>query len=192
MFSFVFIAASSAVEAQAAASSEGPAGLLKKFGVEWEFVIWQFISFAILAGVLYYFAIKPIIAALDQRNARIAEGLKNAAASVAKLEQAEKDAAAVAKQAQFEAAGFVEDARRAAKEFLDAQQKEAAARANDLIIKAQQAIELDRKQMLEEARTELARLVADTTQRVLAKELSDADRSRYAEAAARELTEIKG
>jgi F-type H+-transporting ATPase subunit b len=191
MFSLV-LAAASAAEAHAAAPSEGPAGLLQKFGVEWPFVIWQFISFAILAGVLYQFAIKPILAVVDERNAKISEGLKNAAATVAKLAQAQQDAAAIAKQAQLEAARFAEDARKTANEFLAAQQKDATARANDLIVKAQQAIALEHKRMLEEARLEVARLVVTTTQRVLAKELSDAERARYNEAAARELTEIKG
>jgi len=44
--------------------------------------------------------------------------------------------------------------------------------------------------MLAEARTEIARLVVETTQRVLSKELSEADRSRYNESAARELTNV--
>jgi len=188
MFSLVFAAA---VEAHAAVPPEGPAGLLQKFGVEWQFVIWQFISFAILASVLYQFAIKPIIATVDERNAKIAEGLKNAAATTAKLAQAQQDAAAIAKQAQVEAAKFAEEARKTAREFLDAQQKDATARANELIVKAQQAIALEHKKMLEEARLEVARLVVTTTQRVLAKELSDAERARYNAAAARELAEIK-
>jgi F-type H+-transporting ATPase subunit b len=44
--------------------------------------------------------------------------------------------------------------------------------------------------MLAEARTEIARLVVETTQRVLSKELSDADLSKYNQTAARELTSI--
>jgi F-type H+-transporting ATPase subunit b len=46
--------------------------------------------------------------------------------------------------------------------------------------------------MLEEARLEVTRLVVTTTERVLARELSDAERARYNEAAAHELTQIKG
>ncbi len=42
--------------------------------------------------------------------------------------------------------------------------------------------------MLAEARGEIARLVVVTTERVLAKELTDADRSRYNDSATRELT----
>ena len=61
-------------------------------------------------------------------------------------------------------------------------------KAGEILAKAQQVIELEKKKMLAEARTEIAHLVVETTQRVLAKELSEADRSRYNESAARELT----
>ena len=59
-----------------------------------------------------------------------------------------------------------------------------------MIVKAQQAIDLEHKKMLEEARLEVARLVVTTTQQVLAKELSDAERARYNEAATREITVV--
>ena len=185
------LAVASAVEAHAADSSGGPTELLTRFGVEWKSVIWQFISFAILAGLFYQFAIKPILAAVDERNARLAEGLKNAAATVAQLEKAKQDGAALLKQAQLDGSKLIEEARRTAKELSDRQQKEAIDRSNDLIAKAQQAIELEHKRMMQEARTEVARLVVATTQRVLAKELSEAERTRYTTAAARELVEIK-
>ena len=190
MFSLV-LAAASAAEVQAAAPSEGPAGLLQKFGVEWPFVIWQFISFAILAGVLYQFAIKPILATVDERNARLAAGLKNAEATAARLAEAQQQAAEQIRQAQVAANKIIEDTRKTAREFADLQAKEATVRGNEMITKAQQAIELEHKKMLELARLEVARLVVTTTQRVLAKELTDAERTRYNEAAARELTEIK-
>ena len=190
MFSLV-LAAASAAEAHAAAPSEGPAGLLQKFGVEWPFVIWQFISFAILAGVLYQFAIKPILATVDERNARLAAGLKNAEATAARLAEAQQQAAEEIRQAQVAANKIIEDTRKTAREFADLQAKEATERGNEMITKAQQAIELEHKKMLELARLEVARLVVTTTQRVLAKELTDAERTRYNEAAARELTEIK-
>ena len=54
----------------------------------------------------------------------------------------------------------------------------------------QQAIELEHKKMLADARTEIARLVVTTTERVLAKKLTDGDRASYTEAAARELTSV--
>jgi F-type H+-transporting ATPase subunit b len=58
------------------------------------------------------------------------------------------------------------------------------------LVKAQHAIELEHRKMLAEARTEIARLVVVTAERVLAKQLSESDRAAYNQAAARELTVV--
>jgi len=187
MFTLVLAATA---EAHAATSSSSPVDLLLQFGVEWKYVVWQFISFAILAGFLYQFAIKPILATVDERNARLAVGLKNAEDTVAKLAEAQQQAAEEIKKAQAAANKIIEDTRKTAKEFADLQAKEATARGHDMITKAQQAIELEHKKMLEQARLEVARLVVRTTQQVLARELSDAERARYNEAATREIKVI--
>jgi F-type H+-transporting ATPase subunit b len=84
----------------------------------------------------------------------------------------------------------IDEARKTAKEFAERETAAATERANGIITKAQQAIELEHRKMLDQARGEIARLVVATTQRVLAKELSDAERSRYNDAAARELTGV--
>ena len=162
--------------------------MLQHFGIEVPFLVMQMISFSILAYVLYRWMIKPVVATVDERNHKIEAGLQYADEMKAKLETAQQETAASAKRAQLESTRIIEEARKSAKEFLDKQTHESAAKANDILVKAQQAIELEKKKMLAEARTEIARLVVVTTQRVLAKELSDADRSRYNDAATRELT----
>jgi F-type H+-transporting ATPase subunit b len=166
--------------------------ILSQFGIESKYLLMQVISFSILAFVLYRFLLKPVLATMGERQRQIDAGLHYAEEMKAKLAQAQQESAAIARQAQLDGSKLIDEARRAAKELSDRQQKEAIDRANDLIVKAQQAIEIEHKRMMEEARTEVARLVVTTTQRVLARELSDAERSRYNTAAARELTEIKG
>ena len=165
--------------------------ILDQFGIEWKSLVMQVISFSILAFVLYRFLLKPVLATMGDRQKQIDAGLRYAEEMKAKLALAQQESVTIIKQAQTEGARLVDETRRTAKEFLDAQQKDATARANDMITKAQQAIDLEHKKMLEQARTEVARLVVATTQRVLAKELSEAERARYNQAATRELTEIK-
>lgn len=165
--------------------------ILSRFGIEGKYLLMQVISFSILAFVLYRFLLKPVLVTMGERQRQIDAGLRYTEEMKAKLAQAHQDSAAIAKQAQLDGAKFIDEARRVAKELTDRQQKEAIDRANELIVKAQQAIELEHKRMMEEARTEVARLVVATTQRVLAKELSEADRTRYTTAAARELIEAK-
>ena len=106
----------------------------------------------------------------------------------AKLAATAAESAALIKTAQQQAQKVVDEARKAAKEFADKQNAEATARAADTFAKAQQAIELEHKKMLNEARGEIARLVVKTTEQVLAKKLSEADRAAYNEAATKELT----
>lgn len=174
----------------AAPDAAGSANLLTRFGIELGYVIWQLVSFAILAFVLYKFAIKPILATVDDRNRQIESGLQNAKATAAQLEQAKVEAANQLKQAQVEANKIIEAARQTAKAASDREIAAATQRANDLVTKAQQAIELEHRKMLAEARAEIARLVVATTRQVLAKELSAEERARYNDAAVRELTTV--
>ncbi len=178
-------------EANHAAASGPLAGLqqtFEHFGVEPKLILFQLISFLILFGVLYKFGIKPTIATMEERNAKIGAGLKHAEEMQAKLAATQQETAAILKAAQLDAQKLVEEARKAAKEFGDKQQAEAIARAADLLAKAQQSIELEHKKMLDQARGEIARLVVKTTEQVLAKKLSDADRAAYNEAATKELS----
>ncbi|AOS43984.1 ATP synthase subunit b, sodium ion specific [Lacunisphaera limnophila] len=174
--------------AEAAGPIEGLRQTFVHFGVEPKYLVMQVISFLILFGVLYKFGIKPTIATMEERNNKIAAGLKHAEETQARLAAAQQESAALIRAAQVEANKAIEEARKAAKEFGDKQQADAIARAADLLAKAQQSIELEHKKMLDQARTEIARLVVKTTEQVLAKKLSDADRAAYNEAATKELS----
>ena len=194
MLSHLLIIAQAAVPAaDAAAHGEAAGGITKitqEFGISWPFLLAQILNFSIVAFVLWRFAFKPVLAMLDERQKKISDGLRYTEEMKAKLDAAQQENAATAKRAQIEATRIIEEARKSAKEFLDKQTQEGAARASEIIAKAQQAIELEKKKMLAEARTEIARLVVAITQRVLAKDMSDAERSRYNESAARELTNV--
>jgi F-type H+-transporting ATPase subunit b len=200
MFSLLLANVTPAVEAavhdtahaahDAAASGGLVHDLIEKFGIDATNVGMQLLSFSILAVVLYKFAIKPIVATMDERNAKIAAGLENAAATASRLAEAQQQADAQLKAAQLSANQIIDEARKTAKELAERETSAATERANGLITKAQQAIALEHKKMLEEARGEIARLVITTTERVLAKKLTDADRAAYNETAARELASV--
>jgi F-type H+-transporting ATPase subunit b len=179
----------------AATAEEGgkPSGvtqLLSNFGIDLPLLLAQILCFSIVAILIWRFAFKPVLAAMEDRQRQIESGLRYAEEMKTKLAQTQQESAAIIKQAQLEGAKFVEETRKTAREFFDNQQKEAVVRANELLAKAQQAIDLEHKKMIEEARLEVARLVVTTTQRVLAKELSDSERTRYNEAATHEITVV--
>ncbi len=175
---------------EAAHAAAGEASIVEKFGIEWHYVVWQVASFLILFVVPYKFGIKPTVAAAEERTKKIESGLEHAVEMQAKLAAAAAESAQIVKNAQLEAQKIVDEARKASKDYTDKQQAEAVERTADLMAKAQQSIELEHKKMLNEARAEIARLVVTTTERVLAKKLTDADRAAYNDTAAKELASL--
>lgn len=194
MFSSLLVLAQAGAHAvETATHGEAPSTITRisqDFGLSVPLILAQILSFSIVAFVLWRFAFKPVLATLDERQQKIAAGLKYAEDMQAKLAATQQETAAIIKNANMEATRIIDDARKSAKEFLDRQTQEASGKANDLFNKAQQAIELERRKMLADARHEIARLVVATTERVLAQKLTDLDRAAYNDAASRELTKV--
>ena len=173
-----------------APEATGPTKIMHDFGISLPGIAAQVLNVGIVVFILWKFAFKPVLATLDERQQKIASGLQYADEMKAKLEAAQQESAASAKRAQLEATRIIDEARKAAKEFYEKQSQETAAKATDILAKAQQAIELEHKKMLNETRSEIARLVVQTTEQVLAKKLSESDRAAYNEAATKELTAL--
>jgi F-type H+-transporting ATPase subunit b len=161
-----------------------------QFGIKGPLLLAQIVNFAIVAFLLWRFAFKPVMATIAERQQKIAAGLKYAEEMKAKLDAAQQTSEAQIREAQLKGQQLIAEAQKSAKAFLEKQQQEAVEQSNALIGKARSAIELEKQKMLAEARTEIARLVVATTQRVLAKDLSDFERTRYNESAARELSQL--
>lgn len=173
----------------AATTAEGVSegGIAGTFGVNKYMFTAQVINFCIVAAVLYKFAFKPVLKTLDERQKKIADGLQYAEEMKTRLAEAEKQHAEKLKEAATQASKIINDARDAAKAFSEKQSQEAVAKAEDIIKKAQEATALEHQQMLADLRKEVSELVVKTTEQVLNKNLSDADKSNFSEAAAKEL-----
>lgn len=164
--------------------------LATRFGVEWPYFVSQVFSFAVVAFLLYRFAFKPVLATIGERQKGIAAGLRYAEEMKAKLADAEKQHAAELRKGALEAQKIIDEARITAKQVIERESQQATEKAQQIVAKAEEAIELDRRKIMAEARNEIARLVAVTAAHVLDKELTSDERQRYADSAAREMTEV--
>jgi len=181
---------SNATAAAPGGLTSGVTRITNEFGIRAPLLLAQIVNFTVVAFLLWKFAFKPVMATIEERQKKIDAGLNYAEEMKAKLEAAQQASQAQIKEAQITGQKIVAEAQKAAKDLSERQQKEAVVKAGELIAKAREAIELEKKLMLAEARTEIARLVVSTTQKVLAKELSESDRVRFNESAARELTQV--
>ena len=74
-----------------------------------------------------------------------------------------------------------------AKSLVEAKTEEARKQAEEIIEKAKASAEIERQRVLNEARDEIASLVILATSKVLQRELSDDEKSRFSTSAAREI-----
>lgn len=157
------------------------------YKVNLPYFIAQVLNFLLVAFLLYRFAFKPVLAILDERQRKINDGLQYAEEMKHKLADTEKKYNELIKQGNQEAQRIIEEARDHAKRITERQTQDAVARAEELIHNAQRAAVQEHEKMLAEVRKEVAQLVVLTTSKVLKQELSDSDRQRYNDSAAREL-----
>ena len=167
----------------------GVTGLIHQFGIDWKLIIAQAVNFAVVAFLLWRFAFKPVMATLDERQRKIAEGLQFAEEARSQLAETEKRQAEVLREANTKAQEILHAARDKALQLEESMKNETAAQIEEMRRRAEDANELERQKMLTEVRQEIARLVVLTSGKVLQRELGDAERARLNAAAAQEISQ---
>jgi F-type H+-transporting ATPase subunit b len=157
------------------------------FGFDWKIFLSQVISFILVALVLRRFAYKPILAVLEERRQRIAEGLLNAEKIKQQLAEAEQRHAEILAKANAQAQKMIDEARESAEHVGERKQQEAIAAAEQIIAKAKEASAIERERVMAELKRELGRLVVDTTAKVTGKVLTSEDQRRLQEEASRQI-----
>jgi F-type H+-transporting ATPase subunit b len=171
----------------AAAPAGGPAELLASFGVTWPALIAQVVVFAFLFLVLLKFAYGPILKVLDERKTKIAAGLEDAEKAKQALLEADKLRDEVVTKASLQATQIVAEAQKMASVLAEKRNQESIAQAEEIIRKAREATQLDYDRMLGELKREVGKLVVATTEKVVGRELTQADQARLAAEASRQI-----
>ena len=160
---------------------------LHQFGVYWPNLIAQVVLFAIVYLVLKRYAFRPVIAMLEERRRRIEEGQLNAEKIKKQLAEAQAKYEEILAKANAEAQRLIEEVRAGGDRLAEQKRQEAIAAAEQITLKAQEAMALERERIMDELKQELGRLVVDTTVRVTGKVLTPQDHQRINEETARQI-----
>jgi F-type H+-transporting ATPase subunit b len=160
--------------------------IARTFGVDWTHLGAQIVSFGVVCAVLYLLAYKPILRMLEARRQQIASGLANAEKIKAELARIEAERLGVLTKAEAEGKQLIEEARAAAARVKAEETRNAAAAAEEILLRAREAAERDRARMLAELKHEVGRLVVQTTASVTGKILTPEDHRRLADETARQ------
>src|ERR1700686_4166591 len=157
------------------------------FGFDTKIFLSQVITFVIVAPVLRQFAYKPILAVLEERRQKIAEGLLNAEKIKQQLAEAEERYAEILAKANGQAQKMIDEALESAAHVAERKQQEAIVAAEQIVAKAREASAIEHERTMTELKHELGRLVVDTTAKVTGKVLTAEDQRRLQEEASRQL-----
>jgi F-type H+-transporting ATPase subunit b len=160
---------------------------MSELGIHWKILVAQTINFSIVLFVLWRFAYRPIFAMLEARREKIAESLANAEKIKAELARTEAERKRILAQAGDVANQMIEEGRSAAARVREVETQKAITAAEQIMAKAREAAAQDHARMLAELKSEVGRLVVQTTATVTGKVLTPDDQRRLAEESAKQL-----
>jgi F-type H+-transporting ATPase subunit b len=171
----------------AAASGGQIEKVARTFGVDWQHLTVQIISFGIVCALLSRFAYRPILKMLEERKNQIAQGLANSEKIKAELDRTEVLRHEVLTKANVQATSLIEEARAAAARLEAEQTKKAMITAEQIVAQSREQAVQDQARMLAELKAELGQLVVQTTAIVIGKALTAEDQKRLTEEAAKQM-----
>ncbi len=136
--------------------------ILQLFGVDWKLMLAQIFNFAIVAFVLWRFAIKPLMANMEKRNQEIEQGLKDAEKSAQKLAESDREIRQSMQVSQEKAMQIIMQAKKDAEAEKHAQLEKTKQEVKHLIDKAKEQIASQQEEMILQAKAELAETVVET------------------------------
>lgn len=141
--------------------------LLTVFGLNWKLLLIQAVNFGLLLAVLSYFLYKPILKILDERKARIAEGVRKSEEAEKRLADAASRGDSIVGAASREAESLVAGARTRANEQALEIIKSAEGRADAVLADAAARAEEEKRQALLESEKEITRAALLAAEKLL-------------------------
>jgi F-type H+-transporting ATPase subunit b len=137
-------------------------------------LIGQSITFAVFVWFCMKFVWPPIMAALNERKQKIADGLAAAERGAHEQELAQKKAAETLHEAKQQAQDIINQAQKRASEIVDEAKENARAEAQRIVTAANAEIEQEVNRAREELRSQVASLAVAGASRVLKREIDAA------------------
>ncbi len=149
--------------------------IISTFHLDLKLFIAQVVNFAVVFGVLYWFAFKPIIKTMGERTKKIEQGLADAKEATTRLENSQIEEADIIKQARTEAIAIIDKASQQAEIKKDEIIAKAREEVSIIINQEKQKMQQDKAEVLADIRKEVADLVIKSVAKILPNKLSSDD-----------------
>lgn len=167
-------------EAKTAVEAVGP---LARLGVDWRLLVAQLVNFGLVLFVLAKWVYKPLLKVMDERTAKLEQGIKDAAAAAGAKEAASAEKDQVVAEARQRARAIVEEAEKLSLGLREEQVKKAKTEVESIVAKGKEQLAADRAASLAAAKAELADLVVAAASKVIGTKMDSAADAALAKAA---------
>lgn len=140
--------------------------------------IWTILTFLVLVGLLAKFAWRPLLEALDKREASIRKSLDDAQRARQELEQIHQESKRILGTARTEAEAIVASTRADAERLREELKQKARAEAANLVKSAERQIEMETARALVQIRQEAVDLSVAIASKLIQRNLTKADNER--------------
>lgn len=147
--------------------------LIETFHIDIKLLIAQAINFAIVFGVLYFFALKPLVKVMQERTKKIEKSMEDAKLIDDKLRETKSEYEVIIANAKKESNEILEKAQAQAEE----RKKEMVAKAKEeigqVINKEKAQLQIDKANTLKEIKKDVAELVIASMEKVLGEKVDE-------------------
>ncbi|GAB3025868.1 F0F1 ATP synthase subunit B [Bowmanella dokdonensis] len=150
-------------------------------------LIGQLIAFAVFVLFCMKFVWPPIMAAIEERQKKIADGLAASDRAEKDLQIAQEKAKEQLKEAKYQAADIIEQAKKRAAQIVDQETERAHQEREKIIASGHTEIEAERNRAKEELRKQVAVLAVAGAEKILARQIDAAAQSDIVEKLVAEL-----
>ena len=153
--------------------------------------IWTILTFLVLLGLLTKFAWRPLLQALDSRQALIKKSLDDAHEAKRELERLHQESGQILRQARLEAESIIAQSRSAAERVREETKQKAKGEAEIIVRNAERQIQLETGRALQQIRHEAADLSVMIASKLIQRNLSKEDNQRLIDQTIQQLDQRK-
>ena len=137
---------------------------------------WQTLIFVGLIFLLKKYAWKPILSAVNEREASIKDALEAAKEARSEMESLQSDNQRILNEARAQKEALLKEARTIRSEMINTAKVEAQSEANKILSQAQEAIQNEKRTAVNELKDHVSSIALDIATKVLQNELDSKDK----------------
>lgn len=143
--------------------------IIQTFHIDWKLVLAQIVNFGIVVGVLWFFALKPLVQKMSERTKTIEKSLEEAKEISEKMKRSDEERKFIIVEARKAAQKVLDTGQVQAKSEREKSIAETRSQVEKIVAEGKRQISLEKEKMIQEVRSDAGDLVALAAAKLLEK-----------------------